>query len=80
MSQRFVIHNIRWRRIGERSGILRRRRWQQRIWVIGEADTEVVAAQILAKAYLRWDEAVFLYDHEKGGARVGARYGEEWQR
>lgn len=78
-ADRYLVHNIRWQRRGPREGLLRRRRWQQRVWKLGSSAHLEVAAQILAHAPLFSDEAIYLYDNERGGARVGARFGQGWK-
>lgn len=78
-TDRYLVHNVHWERRGPRSGLLRRRAWQQRVWAIGSSMHLKVATQILVHAPLRWDEAVYIYDQARGGIRVGARFGQDWK-
>ncbi len=77
---RYVLHNVRWARVGPREGLLRRRRWQQRVREIGAADDIEVAAALLAHAAIYPDEVVYVYDKQKGGASVAAKYGWKYKK
>lgn len=80
MRNRYAIDNVRWLRRGPRHGFLRRRRWQQRIWHVGEANDLETATAILTNAGLRWDEALYLYDMlGVSQGRIAARYGQDWK-
>lgn len=77
--KRYVVHNVAWRRQGERRGLLRRRRLVQRSKPIGEAKDIEVAAQILAQAAFYADEAILIYDRNQNDLVIGAKYGWLWK-
>jgi hypothetical protein len=75
--RRFTIAIASWRRVGERSGILRRRQWRIRSEIWADADHLEVAAELLAKAPFWSNEAVYLYDAcpARGSKCIAAKYG-----